>query len=161
MYLFLIANKINQDSHSSRVMFTLVPLGPSIRSPSLDILEHVFMLHLNLNAHVISTKMSLFHIFPRFYKATIVTTAGSQMSGANHRLLIFPRSTFISLLGLLSSSPDVTFTLVPLGPSIRSPSLDILEHSPIAHGCNKNFRSICIKNSQYDKVQAIQNLSAI
>ncbi|RMZ99923.1 hypothetical protein BpHYR1_045787, partial [Brachionus plicatilis] len=33
------------------VMFTLVPLGPSIRSPSLDVLEHVFMLHHNLNAH--------------------------------------------------------------------------------------------------------------
>ncbi|RNA36732.1 hypothetical protein BpHYR1_050674 [Brachionus plicatilis] len=42
-------------------MFTLVPLGPSIRSPSLDVLEHVFMLLLNLNAHVIWTKMSLYH----------------------------------------------------------------------------------------------------
>ncbi|RNA35709.1 hypothetical protein BpHYR1_011368 [Brachionus plicatilis] len=25
-------------------------------------------------------------------------------------------------------TPGVTFTLVPLGPSIRSPSLDVLEH---------------------------------
>ncbi|RNA03631.1 hypothetical protein BpHYR1_005607 [Brachionus plicatilis] len=33
-------------------MFALVPLGPSIRSLLLDVLEHVFMLHLNLNAHV-------------------------------------------------------------------------------------------------------------
>ncbi|RNA11944.1 hypothetical protein BpHYR1_032890 [Brachionus plicatilis] len=31
-------------SEMSSVMFTLVPLGPSIRSPSLDVLEHVYML---------------------------------------------------------------------------------------------------------------------
>ncbi|RNA30338.1 hypothetical protein BpHYR1_046178 [Brachionus plicatilis] len=40
--------------------------------------------------------MSLYHIFPGFYKAkarelsTIVTTSGSPMTGTSYRLLFFP-----------------------------------------------------------------------
>ncbi|RMZ94223.1 hypothetical protein BpHYR1_024072 [Brachionus plicatilis] len=100
------------------VMFTLVSVYPI---PSLDILKHLFKF--SYFSSDINKDVAISHI-PLFYKANarelsiIVLTNTRQIAVTRTINITASEDTFISLLGLLSSSPDVMFTLGSLGPSI-------------------------------------------
>ncbi|RNA37972.1 hypothetical protein BpHYR1_034798, partial [Brachionus plicatilis] len=51
IYLGYRINQRRDAKIKGALRFCLIPLGPSIRSLLLDVLEHVYMLLLNLNAH--------------------------------------------------------------------------------------------------------------